>query len=197
MQAEARLLYDDQCLYLAVDVKDDSPWKNAGGDPTALFKTGDAVSLWVGPSAGKRPPGAGDTRLLFAPSNGGRELASVVVYRPKVAQGAKPVTFRSPSGAVALDLVERVPEISAIVTVQDKGYRLIAVIPWSTLGGLSPKTERFGLDLSVDFSDPAGQRNVCCLRWGRNGASIVYDLPTEARFEPETWGVGVLGEPAK
>jgi hypothetical protein len=54
-----------------------------------------------------------------------------------------------------------------------------------------------GLDLSVDFSDPAGQRNVCCLRWGRNGAAIVYDLPTEARFEPETWGAGVPARPAK
>jgi hypothetical protein len=122
---------------------------------------------------------------------------TVISYRPKVAQGAKPVTFRSPSGAVTLDRVEELTDIPAVVTVSEKGYRLTAAIPWSKLDGLSPKADRFGLDLSVDFSDPAGQRNVCCLRWGRNGASIVYDLPTEARFEPETWGLGVLESSAK
>jgi hypothetical protein len=187
MQAEARLLYDDKGLYLACEVQDDSPWKNAGGDATALFKTGDAVSLWLGPSAGKRPPGLGDVRLLFAPA-GGR--VAVVAYRPKVAQGAKPVAFRSPSGVVALDRVEELADVETAVKVLAKGYRLEAAIPWSEIG-LAPQVERFGLDLSVDFSDPAGQRNVSCLHWGRNGASLVYDLPTEARFEPESWGIGV------
>ena len=190
MQADARLLYDDKGLYLGVDVQDDSPWKNAGGDVTALFKTGDAVSLWLGPSAGKRQPGPGDVRLLFAPSGG---KATVVAYRPKVAEGAKPVTFRSPSGAMTLDKVEELADVETAVKVTDKGYRLEAAIPWSRIG-LSPQAERFGLDVSVDFSDPAGQRNVASLRWGRNGAAIVYDLPTEARFEPETWGVGVMGK---
>jgi len=190
MQADARLFYDDQCLYVAVDVKDDSPWKNAGGDRTALFKTGDAVSLWIGPSAGKRQPGVGDVRLLFAPA-GGR--VAVVAYRPKVKEGAKPVSFRSPSGTVSMDKVEEPADVQAAVTVRDKGYRLAAAVPWSQIG-LSPDADRFGLDLSVDFSDPAGQRNVSCLHWGRNGATLVYDLPTEARFEPETWGTAVLAK---
>ena len=187
-QAMVRLLYDDQCLYLTADVQDDSPWKNAGGDATALFKTGDELSLWIGPSAGKRPPGVGDVRLLFAPSAG---RVVVMAYRPKVVQGAKPVTFRSPSGMVTMDKVEELSDVRTAVKVFEKGYRLAAAIPWSAIG-LSPGVERFGLDLSVDFSDPAGQRNVARLHWGRNGAAIVYDLPTEARFEPESWGVGVL-----
>jgi len=189
-QATARLLYDDQCLYVAFDVQDDSPWKNAGGDATALFKTGDEVSLWIGPSAGKRQPGLGDVRLLFAPT-GGR--VAVMAYRPKVAQGAKSVAYRSPSGTVTMDKVEECAAVRTAVKVFEKSYRLAAAIPWSEIG-LSPGVERFGLDLSVDFSDPAGQRNVARLHWGRNGAAIVYDLPTEARFEPETWGVGVLAK---
>ena len=52
--------------------------------------------------------------------------------------------------------------------------------------------DRIGLDLSINFSDPAGQRNVARIHWGRNGAATVYDLPSEARLEPETWGVGVF-----
>ena len=38
----------------------------------------------------------------------------------------------------------------------------------------------------------AGQRNTARLHWARNGSIIAYDLPTEARFEPELWGAGVM-----
>ncbi|MEI8196773.1 MAG: hypothetical protein WCI73_12815, partial [Phycisphaerae bacterium] len=69
-------------------------------------------------------------------------------------------------------------------------YQVVAVIPKATVGLVG--IERFGLDVSINFSDPAGQRNVARIHWGRNGAAVVYDLPSEARLEPETWGVGVL-----
>ena len=58
--------------------------------------------------------------------------------------------------------------------------------------GLEGKPARCGLDVSITFSDPAGTVNNARLHWGRNGAAMVYDLPSEARLEPETWGVGVL-----
>jgi hypothetical protein len=187
-QGTARLLRDAQNLYVAFDVRDDSPWTNAGGDPTAFFKSGDSVDLWLGPSAGKRPAGLGDVRVLFAPAG---EKPTAVLYRPKVAQGAKPVVFRSPAGQLTLDLVQVNAPIPVAVQTTTTGYRLEAAIPW-TLLGLDPAAARLGLDLSINFSDPAGQRNVARLHWGRNGAAIVYDLPTEARFEPELWGEGVL-----
>jgi hypothetical protein len=68
---------------------------------------------------------------------------------------------------------------------------LEAAIP-RALVGLESGVERIGLDISINFSDPAGQRNVARIHWGRHGAAVVYDLPSEARLEPETWGVGVL-----
>jgi len=187
-QGTARLLYDEKNLYVAFDVQDDSPWKNAGGDITALFKTGDEVSLWAGPSCGKRQAGIGDVRILFAPNG---DKAQVIAYRAKVAAGAKPVSFRSPSGEVRMDSVEALADVPVAVKVTAQGYRLTAAIPWSELG-LSPAVGRFGLDLSINFSDPAGQRNVARLHWGRNGAAMVYDLPSEARLEPESWGWGEL-----
>ena len=188
-QGTARLLYDDTNLYVTFEVQDDSPWKNAGGDETALFKTGDEVSLWVGPAAGDRAPGIGDTRLLFAP--GCSNTTSVIAYRPKVSEAARPVTFRSPSGQLTLDRVETLTNVTVAVQVAGQSYRLEAAIPWSDLG-LRPAAGRCGLDLSITFSDPAGQRNVARLHWGRNGAAMVYDLPSEARFEPATWGIGVF-----
>lgn len=186
--ATARLLYDDQYVYAAVDVRDPSPWKNAGDTLSTLFKTGDEVSLWFGPNAGKRQPGIGDVRILLAPMQG-KNVA--VAFRPKVAQGAQPVWFRSPSGQFALDQVELLNDVLMNVQLVPGGYRLEAAIPWSQIG-LTPQSKQFGLDLSVNFSDASGQRNTARIHWGRGGAAQVYDLPTEARFEPETWGVGVL-----
>jgi hypothetical protein len=189
-QGSARLLYDASYLYLACEVVDDSPWVNAGGDDTALFKTGDAVSLWTGTNNTVRTAGLGDLRLLFAPTTTGG--VKVVEYRAKVSSGAQPVHFDSPSGSVILDRVRVTTNVSAAVVASAGGYRLEAAIPLTFLG-LDPGTLRFGLDVSIDFSDPAGQHNVACLRWGRNGASLVYDLPTEARLEPGTWGAGLFG----
>jgi len=184
----ARLMYDDRYLYLACDVQDDSPWKNAGSDLTTLFKTGDAIDLWLGPSAGRRAPDPKDVRVLLAP-HGGRTIA--VAYRPKVLGDRKPVPFRSPSGEVWMDRVEVLGKVQVAVKTAPGGYQLKAAIP-RALVGLEGGVERFGLDLSINFSDPAGQRNVARMHWGRHGAAVVYDLPSEARLEPETWGVGVL-----
>ena len=184
----ARLLYDDRYLYLGCDVQDDSPWKNAGSDLTTLFKTGDAIDLWLGPSAGRRALGPKDVRVLLAPQ-GARTIA--VAYRPKVLVDRKPVSFRSPSGEVWMDRVEVLGEVQVAVKRTPGGYRLEAAIP-RALVGLESGVERIGLDISINFSDPAGQRNVARIHWGRHGAAVVYDLPSEARLEPETWGVGVL-----
>ncbi len=184
----ARLMYDDRCLYLGCQVQDDSPWKNAGSDVTTLFKTGDTIDLWLGRCAGRRPLDAKDVRVLLAP-HGGRTIA--VAYRPKVLGDRKPVPFRSPSGEVWMDRVEVLGAVRVAVKTVPGGYRLEAAIP-RALVGLEGGVERFGLDLSINFSDPAGQRNVARIHWGRHGAAVVYDLPSEARLEPETWGVGVL-----
>lgn len=187
-QGTARLAYDDKNLYVAFDVRDDSPWKNTGGDTTALFKTGDEISIWIGPKPGNRQVGVGDVRILFAPVG---DNVTVVAYRPKVTAGAKPVSFRSPSGEIRMDKVEVLTDVPVAVKTVQTGYRLEAAIPWSTIG-LDPKTEKFGFDFSINFSDPAGQRNVARMHWARNGAEIVYDLPTEAKLDPKNWGWGVL-----
>jgi len=187
-QGSARLMYDADNLYAAFDVEDDSPWRNSGGDLSTLFKTGDCVDIWLGPNAGKRPPGLGDVRVLIAPVNG---QPTAVLFEQKVAYDARPVPFRSPSGEVVLDRVSPLSEARIAVVTSPHGYRLEAAIPWKSLGH-SPEAARLGLDLDINFSDSAGQRNTARLHWGRHGAATVYDLPTEARLEPELWGEGIL-----
>jgi hypothetical protein len=185
-----RLLYDDTHLYTAWDVEDDSPWKNSGDELTALFKTGDCVDLWIGKDNRRRAADLGDVRILVAPARDG-SAPRVVAFRAKVASGARPVPFRSPSGAVILDLVEPLASAHAAVVTSDHGYRVELALPRSAIG-LSESTREFGLDVDINFSDPAGQRNTSRIHWARNGAAITYDLPTEARFEPELWGLGIF-----
>ena len=187
-RATAQLMYDDHYLYLACDVVDDSPWKNAGSDLSTLFKTGDTIDLWLGPSPGKRALSTRDVRVLFAPQGRG---TVAVAFRPKVVKNPVRVPFRSPSGEVWMDKVEQLADVSAVTKSTPGGYRLEAAIPRSEIG-LEGEVDRIGLDLSINFSDPAGQRNVARIHWGRNGAATVYDLPSEARLEPETWGAGVF-----
>jgi hypothetical protein len=183
-RAKARLLRDDKFLYLGLDVTDESPWKNAGGDIRTLYKTGDSVSLWLGPSAGARPDAPGDIRILFAPMQG-KNVA--VAYRPK-SKNPRPETLQSPGGKTTFDKIEPLEGVQVDVRTSTGGYQLKAAIPLDVLD-LDRNLGQLGFDLSVTFSDPAGEHNVADLRWGRNGLGIVYDIPTEARFEPSTWGV--------
>ena len=126
--------------------------------------------------------------MLIAPVNG---QPTAVLFEQKVASGAKPVPFRSPSGEVMLDRVSPLSEARIAVATDARGYRVEAALPWKSLGH-TPVGDRIGLDLDINFSDPAGQRNTARLHWARHGAATVYDLPSEARFEPELWGEGVL-----
>ena len=130
-RATARLMYDDRYLYLACDVEDDSPWKNAGSDLSTLFKTGDTIDLWLGPSAGKRELSTRDVRVLFAPQESG---TVAVAFRPKVVKNPVRVPFRSPSGEVWMDKVERLADVSVVTRSTPGGYRLEAAIPRSEIG---------------------------------------------------------------
>ncbi|OPZ31159.1 MAG: NHL repeat protein [Lentisphaerae bacterium ADurb.BinA184] len=192
-RGEARLLYDARALYVRFEVRDDSPWRNAGGDPTALFKSGDECSVWLGPTPGARTPAPGHLRVLLAPAAEPGK-ARAILYRIGPHDDARPADFRSPAGQVRIADVRENADVAATVSVAADAYRLIAVIPWSLLGVEPAAGRTLGLDLSVNFSDPAGQRNVARLHWGRNGAAIVYDLPSEARFEPALWGTAELVE---
>ncbi len=185
----AKLMIDDKNLYVCFEVKDSSPWKNAGSDISTLFKTGDEVSIWLGPDNKQRQPDEKDVRIMFSPMIDGRN--AVVAFRPKWPKAAKPVSFKSPSGEVKMDRVEELPNAKCLVKTAPGGYVLEGAIPLADIG-LDGKTGKFGLDISITFSDPAGKVNNARLHWGRNGAAMVFDLPSEARLEPQTWGAGIV-----
>ncbi len=103
---KAMAAYDDQYLYLAYRVADDTPFVNHGTDPMLMFKTGDLVDVVLCTQAGadpKRKAGKGDTRILFAPYQG----KPIAVVMQKVADGgpAAPMTYTSSQAPETLERV--------------------------------------------------------------------------------------------
>jgi len=185
----ARVMHDADNLYVAFEVKDSSPMANSGSDPIEAFKTGDTVHLYLGKLPLRERPQAGDVHLMFTRQQG---KALAVGYWP-VSDVKKQREFRSPSGRTYLDRAEVLTQVSVAAKVVEGGYRIEAAVPLELVGlaGLPPGA-RIGIDFAINFSDPAGQRNVAKMFWARNAAGMVYDTPTEARLEPKTWGIGVL-----
>jgi hypothetical protein len=81
------------------------------------------------------------------------------------------------------------PDAQVAIARTDKGYTLEAAVPLKALG-FAPKP---GLltrgDVGVIFSDPGGSRNVLRAYYANKETAIVNDIPTEARLEPQKWGV--------
>ena len=87
--------WDGQCLYLAWDVKDATPWVNGAEGPEFLYASGDTVDFQLGtdPKADPKRSEAvlGDLRLSIGNFRG---APAAVLYRPKATEKA-PKTFRS------------------------------------------------------------------------------------------------------
>lgn len=88
--AAIALGYDDGFLHASFDVQDDSPLKNAGGDPAMLFKTGDSVNLHLATDPAADPqrtqPAPGDVRLLVTVVE---DQPVVVLYEPVARPGTR------------------------------------------------------------------------------------------------------------
>ena len=188
-QGTARLMYDAENLYAAFDVQDDSPWKNSGGDLTTLFKTGDCVDIWLGPSAGKRPPGAG--RRPRADRAGRTVSRRRCCSSKRWPTDAKPVPFRSPSGEVVLDRVSPLAEARVAVVIDARGYRLEAAMPWKSLGH-SPDARPSGTGPGHQLQRPGRPAQHGPPALGPQRRRHRLRPASEARFEPELWGEAVL-----
>ena len=148
--------WDDQNLYVAWEVTDDTPWVNGATDPTQMYLGGDTVDLQLGtdPAADKNRDEAqqGDLRLSIGNFQG---QPTAVLYR-RVSSAKKPAVFSS--GVVKsypMDFVDFVRLENIKVKVNPgRGYLVEAAIPLATLG-LRPAE---GLTLRGDFGVTHGDR---------------------------------------
>ena len=192
-KVKTHAMWDGRFLYLAYVVRDSSPLKNASDDPSAAFKGGDSLHFYV--STAKAPEAAGaeggpeDYHFLMALQRG---APVVFAFRQRKAGVDNPTTVRSPATSIDLAWMGPVPNAELAVSVEGAAYTAEVALPLAFFEGFRPEAgRRLAVDAAVNFSDPAGNRNVAKVWWHR-GASPILDIPTELRFERDRWGVGVF-----
>lgn len=188
-QAEVRLAWDAQALYVRWDVRDASPWKNGGSDLGRLFKTGDCVDLCLrtNASATGDQPAAGDLRVVIGPMEG-KPIA--VLMRP-IEAGAPAEVGRSYTSPVSTKVFARVAAMTAAriaVVKQPGGYRVEALLPLAELGLTSKPGTVLRGDVGFVSSDPQGVSNTARTCWSNQNTNLVNDLPAEAWLYPGQWG---------
>ena len=185
--------WDDQALYVAWEVKDNTPWANGASDPAMIYLSGDTVDLQLGTAANapkdRKEPVAGDLRLAIGNVQGS---ATAVLYRKVAAPGgaSKPKAFSS--GIVKdyrMDFVDVVADATIKVSVNPgKGYVVEAAIPLKALGLVPADGLTVRGDFGVTHGDPAGQRTRLRTYWSNQHTGIVDDAVYELMMEPQFWG---------
>ena len=192
--------WDDQYVYLAYIVRDASPMKNTGSDPAGAFKTGDALHLYLStdsdPATKRSEGGPKDFHVLMTIQEG---KPVIFGFRQEKA-GVKDQTSITAAGGVTKIAMAWMGPVTGADLVVTRGndpqgfasYTAEAKIPWAFFDGVTPKAGmKLAADVAVDFSDPAGTRNMAKVWWHR-GSSQVSDLPTELRFERNLWGISEI-----
>jgi hypothetical protein len=156
--------WDDEHLYLAVEVRDDALVQQASGE---LIFRGDSVELLLDADplgdAGVRRLNEDDFQLGFSP--GGQGEAEAYLWFPQ-------------AEARALSDVPLASEQT------DGGYRLEAAVPWSLFGITPEAGRRFGFALSISDDDTAASPEQ---------ESMVSSAPGRVLTDPTSWGVLELG----
>lgn len=163
----ASFAWDDERLYVAVDVSDDVLQFPATG--TTLWQN-DSFCLCLdakGDTEGRYQ--ADDYQLVFAPSNAGGKAEQRLYRNPAIPEG--PAAF-----------------IRFAATVRAKGYRVEAAIPWKSLTAAAPKAgQRLGLSHFVHDND-GDAAAIRMIAWGND---------PDPAANPITWGHLILVESDK
>lgn len=179
----AKLRYDQENLYIAYQVTGDAtPWQHAPDQGfQTLFKSGDAVGFF------HHLDGLGGTRIVMA-SPGGKDVA--VVHRPR-GPGSAPYVYTSPVRSVEFKYVAKEPAISFKVKKSERGYVLVAAVPWKVIGAQPTSGLKFRGDLEVMFGSEQSSHVQKLLRWV-DPVDSIHDLPTEAELQPQKFGTFIL-----
>ena len=182
--------WDDQNLYVAWDVKDNTPWVNGATEASQMYIGGDTVDLQLGTDPGAKKDRndavAGDLRLSIGSLKG---QPTAVIYR-KVSADKKAKVFSS--GVVKsypMDYVDVVAGATfKIKPSPGKGYIVEASIPLASLGIKPASGLKLRGDFGVTHGDPAGERTRLRSYWANQHTGIVDDAVFELMMEPKNWG---------
>ncbi|HEY3322147.1 MAG TPA: PQQ-binding-like beta-propeller repeat protein [Planctomycetota bacterium] len=189
--------WDDASLYVAWEVKDDTPWVNGADAPEFLYARGDTVDLQLGTDpaakADRNEAVLGDLRLSIGPFQG---KPTAVLYR-KVAAEKHPKSFNS--GVIKDYVMESVlvlkdARIEVKVDNVNRQYTVEAAIPIAALG-FSPKAGlKLRGDVGVTHSNKAGNDTALRTYWSNQSTGLVSDEVFELQMSPKNWGEFQFGE---
>ena len=188
-------MWDEQNLYLAYVVRDASPMKNSGDDPSRAFKTGDSLHFYFSTAqqvAAKQSDGGPEDYHVLMAMLGGKP--SIFAFRQKKAGVTQSTQYSSPAQHIDLDWAGPVAgaEMAVVIAPDKAGYTAEVKLPLAFFDNFHPAAGRaVGADVAVNFSDATGTTNLAKVWWHR-GASQILDVPTELRFERNRWGTAVF-----
>ena len=185
--------YDEKNLYVAWDVKDNSPMINQAKRWELAFKGGDAVDLMFRVPADKPEDPAihpGDLRLLITMFEG----KSIAVLYRQISNAKAPYTFDAFEGAgrpnaVKMDEVRLASEVVSGIVKREDGYLVKAIIPLAFLDVRPKSGTQTRMDFGVLFGGPGGGQTMIRAYWSNKNTNIVVDIPSEAKLEPGNWGI--------
>ncbi len=190
--ARVALQRDAENLYLAYQVQDATPLLNLGADWQRLFITGDCVDLRLASDpqaeANRLEAAPGDARLLLGVY---QDQPTAVLYWPNAPGAANPVQFM----ATRIDQVLRLDDVEVKFQRGDKAYTVEARVPLRDLGLAPLPLQPLRGDVGVIYSDETGHDRVLRLYYYNQDTAMTADLTTEARLQPDQWGLVVNEAP--
>jgi len=169
--------WDDEHLYVAWGVQDNTPWVNGAGHAREMYASGDTVDLQLGPAAdgGKRGNNRvlGDLRLSIGPF---QDKPTAVIYR-KVWNEKKPYSVSS--GVVenyTLDYAAVVEDVQIEQTTGKGRYVVEAAIPWDVLGFKPELGHELVGDFGTTHGNPSGNRTRLRTYWNNKQTGLVDDV---------------------
>jgi hypothetical protein len=200
-KVRAALAWDEQHLYAAWEVMDDTPWINGADAPEFMYARGDTVDLQLQTDPKADPArdaaGLGDLRLSIGPFQG---KATAVLYRRVVAKESDKHALKFVSGVyrdgVWMESVTFPTDLRIAVKPEPEKHRYVveAAIPWATLGGAPAKGLVLRGDLGATHGNKAGDDTVLRSYWANLSTGLVSDEVEELMMTPKAWGELKLGE---
>ena len=144
----------------------------------------------------RRPPAAGDVRVLVSRRADGKTAA--IVFRPRVAGFAgKPIVFKSPTGTEAFDAIEATDRVGLDHRTErgrPGSFSATVTIPLDLLGLKLTPGGSLRMDVGYVFGNRTGTAAAVRAYWANNSftANVVNDVPHESRLEPAEWGTAVV-----
>jgi len=175
-------------LYASYHTGEAALLRNSGEAPLAFFKTGGALDLMIGTNSSSDPqrktPVAGDVRLLVTLIKG---KPKALLYRAVVpgTKAADQVPFSSPSRTITLDNVQDITSQVEFAAGNNGDFEIsvpLSLLNLKPVAGMSVKG-----DIGILRGD--GMQTLSRVYWSNKATAIVSDVPSEAEFTPNLWGM--------